>query len=74
MSVVLGVYVVGVVWGLVRTDARPPARLAIALLWPLGPLAFVVTLTILFAASLIAFPRFGAAALALAALAWWALS
>ena len=74
MGVWLWVYVVGVAWGLLRTDARPPARLALALLWPLGPLAFVVTLTILLAASLIAFPRFGAGVLAVAAIAWWVLA
>ena len=65
------VYVVGVVWGLLRIDARPLARFVLALLWPLGPMAFVATLTILFAASLVAFPMFGAAVLAAAGLAWW---
>ena len=55
-------------------DARPAARLGLALLWPIGPLAFVVTITILLAASLIAFPLFGLAALAAAGAMWWALS
>jgi hypothetical protein len=68
------VYVVGVVWGLLRIDAGPLARVVLALLWPLGPVAFVVTLTILFAASLIAFPVFGAAVLAAAGVMWWALT
>ena len=67
----LVVYVVGVVWGLLRIDARPLARVGLALLWPLGPIAFVVTLAILFAASLIAFPLFGALALTAVVAAWW---
>lgn len=71
-QLLIAVYLVGVVWGLLRIDARPAVRVALALVWPVGPAAFVVTLTILLAASLIAFPRFGAVVLALAALGWWA--
>ena len=41
------IYVAGVLWGLVATDARPAARVGLALLWPFGPLAFVVTVTFL---------------------------
>ena len=74
MTLGLLVYVVGVVWGLVRIDARPLARVALALLWPLGPIAFTVTLTILFVASLIAFPLFGAIVLAATGALWWALT
>jgi hypothetical protein len=70
----LVVYVVGVVWGLLRIDARPLARVVLALLWPLGPVAFVVTLTILFAASVIAYPLFGALALTAVVAVWWTLS
>jgi hypothetical protein len=55
-------------------DARPAARLGLALLWPLGPLAFVVTITILLAASLIAYPAFGAAVLIGVGFAWWMLA
>ena len=66
-------YAVGVAWGLLATDARPVARVGLALLWPLGPLAFVVTAALLFAASLIAAPAFGAAVLLAATAAWWAL-
>lgn len=68
------VYVVGVVWGLLRIDARPLARFVLALLWPLGPMAFVATLTILFVASLIAFPLFGAVVLTATGVLWWALT
>jgi hypothetical protein len=41
------------------------------MLWPLGPIAFAVTITILLAASLIAFPLWGAAVVSVAALAAW---
>ncbi|MBM2850779.1 MAG: hypothetical protein HW418_3721 [Anaerolineales bacterium] len=68
------VYVAGVVWGLIAIDARPAARLGLALVWPLGPLAFVLTITILLAASLIAYPAFGAAVLAAAGAMWWAVT
>jgi hypothetical protein len=43
------------------------------LLWPLGPLAFALTIAILLVASLIAFPAVGAVVLLAAAAAWWAL-
>ena len=70
----LVVYVAGVVWGLVAIDARPAARVGLALVWPIGPLAFVVVVIILLAASLIAYPAFGAAVLLAAGAAWWAFS
>ena len=63
------VYATGVLVALFRTDARWPTRVALAFLWPLGLLAFLVTTTILLLASLIAFPVIGAIVLALA-LAW----
>jgi hypothetical protein len=65
------IYVAGVVWGLMMIDARPAQKIALAILWPLGPIAFAVTITILLAASLIAFPAFGAAVVIAAAAAWW---
>ena len=43
-------------------------------LWPIGPLAFAVTVSILLLASVIAFPVFGAAVVAAAGVAWWALA
>ena len=63
-------YVVGVVVGLLATDGGAPARIGLAVLWPLGPLAFVVTLSILLAASLVAFPLLGVAVLAAVAIAY----
>ena len=71
--IVLLVYGVGVLIGLAATDARPAARVGLALLWPMGPVAFVVTLAVLAAAALIAFPIIGAMALA-GAFAWWMLA
>ena len=64
-------YVAGVVWGLIMIDARPAARIGLALLWPVGPLAFVLTIAVLLGAALIAYPALGAAALLAAGLAWW---
>ena len=60
----LAVYILGVAVGLFTIDARGIARLGLALLWPLGPIAFVVTISILLVASLIAFPMIGALVLA----------
>jgi hypothetical protein len=68
------VYGAGVVTGLLAIDARPATRLGLALLWPLGPAAFVVTLTVLLAASLIAYPIVAGAALLAATLAWFTLA
>ncbi|MGH6690647.1 MAG: hypothetical protein ACREF4_08215, partial [Gammaproteobacteria bacterium] len=60
----LPVYLAGVAVGLLFTDARGPARLALALLWPVGFLAFAITVSILFVAALVAFPVFGAIVIA----------
>jgi hypothetical protein len=73
MKTAMWVYVAGLVVGLVATDGRLGTRLALALLWPLGPLAFVVTVAGLIAASTIAFPLIGAAMVVTAGLAWWFL-
>jgi hypothetical protein len=67
------VYVAGVLWALLKSDAGPAERIAVSLLWPLGPLAFVVTVAILLMASLIAYPAVAIAALAFGALVWWAI-
>jgi len=66
------VYAAGVLIGLATIDARPVPRLALAVLWPLGPLAFVVTIAILIIAALVAFPVVGAVVVAVvaAALVW----
>ena len=69
----LGVYFVGVVVGLVATQGGVGTRLLLALLWPLGPLAFVITVTGLLLVAAIAFPVFGVILAAVVATAWWAL-
>ena len=56
-------YGAGVLAGLLLTDAPTAGKLGWALVWPLGPLAFVATLAVLVAASLIAFPLVGGAVL-----------
>ena len=66
------VYVVGVLLGLVCGDAHLPHRVALALLWPLGLVAFVVTLGVLCVAALIAFPLVAGVLLA-ASVSLWAL-
>jgi hypothetical protein len=50
------IYAGGVLVGLARIDAPPRVRTALALLWPIGPMAFLVTIAILIIAALIAFP------------------
>lgn len=58
MGAVLWIYLAGVIVGLLMTDARPLTRIALALLWPLGPIAFVLTVGMLLLAAPIAFlPR-----------------
>jgi hypothetical protein len=51
----LTIYLMGVLVGLWRTDGPPATKLAMALLWPIGPLAFAVTISGLLVAAVIAF-------------------
>jgi hypothetical protein len=67
------VYVVGVMIGLLVTDGGLAARIGLAVAWPLGPLAFLVTVAGLLVVAAIAFPVFGVALAAAIAAAWWAL-
>ena len=55
MNTILAIYLAGVAIGVWRTDAPLPTRLLLAVSWPIGPLAFVVVLAILLAASPFAF-------------------
>ena len=73
VGVALAIYVIGVIVGLLLTDARPLARVAIAALWPLGAVAFVVVIAILLVTAMVVFPVFGAAVVAVAALSWFLL-
>ena len=67
------IYVVGVLVGLIATQGGPGTRLALALLWPLGPLAFVITVAGLLLVAAIAFPLFGLMLAAAIAADWWLL-
>jgi hypothetical protein len=55
VRVLLTIYLMGVLVGLWRTDGPPATKLTMALLWPIGPLAFVVTVSGLVVAAAIAF-------------------
>ncbi len=55
VRVLLTGYVVGVLIGLWRTDGSPATKLTLALLWPLGPVAFLITIAGLILAAPIAF-------------------
>jgi hypothetical protein len=70
VRVAILIYVAGVVVGLIFTDARPLARAALALAWPIAPLAFVTVVTGLLLASLYIFPWFGALVAAAVAAGW----
>ena len=69
----LGIYVVGVLVGLIATQGGPGTRLLLGLLWPLGPLAFVITVGGLVIVAALAFPVFGVLLAAVVATAWWLL-
>ena len=75
MTPVFIAYLTGLVIGLVGSDAPPRTRVTLAALWPVGLAAFVVTVAILIAASLVAFPIIGliVAALAAGLAAWMAI-
>ena len=67
------IYVVGVLMGLIATQGGAATRLGLALLWPLGPLAFILTVAGLLVVAAIAFPMFGVVLVAGIAAAWWVL-
>jgi len=69
----LGVYLVGVVVGLIATQGGAGTRLLLAVLWPLGPLAFLITVTGLLVVAAIAFPMFGVILAASLVATWWLL-
>ena len=58
-TILLVVYGLGAAIGLVRTEAKWPARIALSLLWPLGLAAFLATVALLFVSLPIAFPVVG---------------
>jgi hypothetical protein len=54
VRVLVTAYVIGVLVGLWRADGPPATKITLALLWPIGPLAFLVTISGLVVAALIA--------------------
>jgi hypothetical protein len=68
------VYAAGVLVGLWRVDGSPAARVAVALLWPIGLVAAVVTIALLVLAAMVLFPLVGVATVLIAALAWWLMT
>ena len=71
MRVALLIYVAGVVTALLFTDARPLARVGLAVAWPIGPAAFAGVIALLLVAALVIFPLFGATVAGVALTAWW---
>ena len=53
---ILAIYLAGVVIGMAVMGDRWPARLGLALVWPLGPIAFLVVVAILLVAAAILWP------------------
>ena len=70
MAYVLAVYAIGVLIGLVMTDARPLARVALAVLWPVGPMAFVAVICNVIVTAAFVFPLVGVAIVAAAIIGW----
>lgn len=71
MGFALAVYAIGVAVGLALTDARPLARVSIALLWPLAIVTFAVTIATLLGAAMLVFPAFGVLVVAMAVASWF---
>lgn len=65
------IYMLGVIVGLIATQGGVATRLIMALLWPLGPLAFIITVAGLLIVAALAFPMFGVVLAGIVATAWW---
>jgi hypothetical protein len=66
------IYFAGVLIGLLAMRDPWPMRIGTALAWPLGPLAFVVVVTMLLLAAVVLWPLIMLPLLAAgAALGWW---
>ena len=68
------VYIIGILVGLAVMRDRWPARLATALVWPLGPIAFVLVISLLLVVSAILWPVLILGAAAVAGLIFWAIA
>ena len=69
----LWLYAIGVGLGLAVMRDPWPSRLATALVWPLGPMAFVVVATLLVAVAALLWPLVMLGAAAVAAVLIWLL-
>jgi CHASE2 domain-containing sensor protein len=67
----LEIYLAGVAVGLVATHGGVATRIGLALLWPLGPLAFIVVSAGLLLIAGVAFPMFGIILTVVIAGIWW---
>lgn len=74
LTIATTIYGIGVLVGLIATQGGWATRLGLALLWPLGPLAFVVTVAGLLVVAGIAFPLFGVVLAAAVVAVWWLAS
>ena len=68
---ILAIYLAGVLIGIAVIRDRWPARLGLALVWPLGPIAFVVVVAILLVTAAILWPIPILGATALVGVAAW---
>jgi hypothetical protein len=68
---ILAIYLDGVLIGIAVIRDRWPARLGLALVWPLGPIAFLVVVAILLVAAAILWPIPILGATALVGVAAW---
>lgn len=69
----IAMYLAGVLVGVLATQGGVATRLTLGVLWPLGPLAFVITVAGLLVVAAIAFPVFGVILAGAIASAWWFL-
>ena len=67
----LTVYLTGVILALAVMRDPWPSRVATALVWPLGPIAFVVVVVILLAAAVFLWPVLALAAIAMISAVVW---
>ncbi len=70
----LAIYLAGVLAGLLGMYEPFPARVVMAMLWPVGPLAFAITVGFLIATSLVIWPWLGVGTLLAGGLLWLVLS
>jgi hypothetical protein len=73
-TVLANVYLAGVLVALAVMRDRWPVRIATALVWPLGPIAFLIVIPIQLAAAAILWPVRSLAAVGVVSLLVWLLS